>query len=155
MKKLAILFSLCLAFPLFAKTPTPVGTWMTYDDETKEPESLVRIYKVKGKNIYNGKIYKSLAPNPTGPSTCENCPEPFTGKKIQGLEFLWGFKRSEENPLQYVNGHVLDPRNGSVYNAKMTVSEDGKTLNFRGYMGISLFGGSRTWTRVEKQPNEQ
>lgn len=128
----------------------PSGTWVTYTEDTNEPEGLVHIYPGKGDNgelVYNGKIGKSLLKHPTGPTVCQDCPEPFTGKKIEGLQFLWGFKPDEDDDMKYVDGHVLDPRSGSIYNANMTLSEDGNTLVFRGYMGISLFGGDRTWTR--------
>jgi len=156
MKQLIAASLLFLTLPLFAAhapEPTPVGDWVTYkNDDGETKESIVQIYEAKDKHgnlVYNGKVSRSFRkPSDTTPKICVDCPAPFTGKKILGMEFLWGFVPDDEDSNKFVDGHVLDPLSGTLYNGEMTLSDDGKTLVLRGFAGISLFGSDRTWTRA-------
>jgi hypothetical protein len=62
-----------------------------------------------------------------------------------GLTLFWGMHR---DGLHYSDGSVLDPRDGSVYHALMNLSDDGKELEVRGYLGIPMLGKSQTWYRL-------
>ncbi len=45
------------------------------------------------------------------------------------------------------DGTIYDPKDGKTYSCKLTLASANK-LDVRGYVGISLFGRTETWTKV-------
>ncbi len=83
-------------------------------------------------------------PNPI----CTKCPGDQKNQPTLGLALIKGMQRKGRN---YENGTILDPRDGSVYQARMELSPDGQKLMMRGYLGIDLFGQSQIWRRLTRQ----
>lgn len=124
--------------------PTAAGRWKTIDDKTGAPRSIVVIEEKGG--VFEGRIERIFfRPDETDTDpVCSKCTDARKGQKTIGMTILTGLKR---DGLGYAGGEILDPGNGKVYRAKMTLSADGATLVVRGFIGFSLFGRSQTWLR--------
>ena len=133
-----------LALPALAQSISPVGTWNTIDDETRKPRSLVRITEKDG--VISGTVEKIVDPAKQD-SKCVECAsdDPRKGKPVIGMTILTDLKK--ESDAVWSGGKILDPTNGKVYNAKVTVIDGGKKLEMRG--SILFIGRTQTWIRVE------
>jgi len=123
---------------------TAAGVWEQVNEKTGEVQSTITISQSGG--VFVGRI-TSIFPKPGRPADplCVNCPGAQKGLPMKGLQIIDGMKQSG---LDYADGTILDPESGSVYTATMQLSQDGKHLNVRGYIGISAFGRSQTWNRL-------
>ncbi|ENW17331.1 hypothetical protein L313_0733 [Acinetobacter haemolyticus CIP 64.3 = MTCC 9819] len=132
---------------------TPEGYWKSIDDRTGEQLSIVEVKK-KTDGTYTGTIvYRYPVPGGgTLLTNCVKCPEPFKNKPILGLQIAWGLKQDLQNPNQYIDGRVLEPKTGNIYKGKAQLSADGKRMRMRGYMGISALGRTQVWIRTDS-PN--
>ncbi len=140
---------LSLSLSTQAQTPTSiVGQWKTIDDETGKPKSIVEI--VEKDNQYSGKIIKLFRePNEDQNPKCDKCSGDKKDQLILGMQILTGLKK--ESDTKWVNGEVLDPKNGKTYSCRVELIENGKKLKMRGFIGISLLGRTQIWHREENK----
>lgn len=143
MKKLRIVLLLALlASMTHVGAQSVTGKWKTFDDETGEAKSIVSITEKDGK-IY-GTIVELLDVAKKN-AKCDKCPDADKDKPMTGLVIIKGLKKDGD---EYTDGKILDPASGKLY--KCTVSLDGADkLKVRGYVGISAFGRTQSWTRVK------
>jgi uncharacterized protein (DUF2147 family) len=126
-----------------AAPATAAGVWEQVDDNGKVG-GWFYIYEREG--VFEGRIVKTFPrpgekPNPL----CTKCQGEQKNQPTLGLTLIKGMQRKGRN---YDNGTILDPRDGSVYSARMELSADGQKLMVRGFLGIDLFGQSQIWRRL-------
>lgn len=127
----------------WAQDSSPAGVWKTIDDKTKKERSVIRITEVHGElQGVVEKIYDQPGDDPA--HLCKQCKGELKDKPVIGMRILWGLRK---DGAAWTGGEILDPKNGRVYKAKITSSEDGKSLDVRGFIGISLIGRTQTWLR--------
>ena len=89
---------ICTVFLLFmhlVARANPSGYWITFDDKTKQPRSIIRI-EVDDKRVLNAVIQR-VYPKPGDTGHCHDCPGTFENQPVRGMRFVWG--------LQHVGHH--------------------------------------------------
>lgn len=120
------------------------GLWQSRGDDGKEAESDIKIWNDNGE--YKAKIVK-IYDKESQNNRCSECDkdDPRYNQKILGMTILYKLKKTGEN--EWTGGKILDPESGGIYDCKMWL-DNGK-LVIRGYIGLSMFGRSQKWVRLE------
>jgi uncharacterized protein (DUF2147 family) len=121
---------------------SPQGYWKTIDDVTGKVKSII---KIEGTDELSGTVVKLF---PGALTVCTACKGNLKNKPILGMTVMSGLEQNPEDKNEWIDGTIMDPKNGETYNCKLSVSPDGNRLNVRGYFGVSVFGRTQTWVRA-------
>lgn len=145
MKKLLFLNTLCLLTVIcYAQSEADaiLGVW-----ETGSGKARVKIDKVG--NQFFGKVVWLREPlNEEGkPKVDKNNPdEKLRTVPLLGYKLIKDFSFKGEKVWE--DGTIYDPENGSTYSCTIKMTDE-NTLDVRGFIGVSLFGRTDVWKRVQ------
>jgi uncharacterized protein (DUF2147 family) len=138
---LAALFCILTAFTSFHPDDI-LGVW-----KNGTGKGHIQIYK-QGTKYYGKIIWLKDGVDPKGQiKKDQKNPDPaLRNRPIVGLTMLKNFYYDDDDS-EWTDGRIYNPSDGKEYKAYIKMA-DRNTLTVRGYVGISLFGKSDTWTRV-------
>ena len=117
-----------------------VGEWYN-----AEKDAVITLFE--SEKTVSGKITWMESPNDEdgNPKTDPlNPDEKLRSRARMGMVMMSGFSYDKDNVWD--DGELYDPKKGKTYSGIITLKDE-KTLDLRGYIGVSFIGRSSTWTR--------
>jgi uncharacterized protein (DUF2147 family) len=141
-KKLMFIATVCGILPFMSQAQQAdaiLGKW-----NTQNKDAQVEIFK-EG-NAYHGKMVWLKEPTENGKPKVDknNADKSKRQRPILGLRLLKDFVHKGKT---WEDGTIYDPQNGKTYSCIIKLA-DKNTMEVRGYVGISAFGRTVEWTRV-------
>jgi uncharacterized protein (DUF2147 family) len=134
------LTALAVSTPALALKNPPesiLGEWVTQKEEGRPPGRIKFVRAQDG--TFTGILTWSAEPR----KDANNHDPKLRDRPLVGSVLMWHLTYDDG---EYVDGYVYNPEDGGTYRMKAEVLNP-ESLKIRGYLGISLFGQSKIWTR--------
>lgn len=121
------------------------GVWQPSDGR-----SYIKIDKIGNK--FYGRIVWMKEPNDENGKARTDLNNPdkeLRSTPLKGYRILKDFVYDEEEKM-WKDGTIYDPKNGTTYNCKITLTEENQ-IEVRGFVGTAMFGRTDVWTRLVKK----
>jgi uncharacterized protein (DUF2147 family) len=114
-----------------------LGEWCTQREENRPPGRIRFVRADDG--TYTGVMTWAAAPK----KDVHNKDPKLRDRPLVGAVLMWHLRYDDG---EYVDGYVYNPEDGGTYRMNAEVLGP-DTLKVRGYLGISLFGQTKIWSR--------
>jgi hypothetical protein len=117
-----------------------LGEWITQAEENRPP-GRIRFERAQD-GTYVGIVSWSADPK----KDVHNKDPKLRDRPLVGSVLMWHLRYDDG---EYVDGYVYNPEDGGTYRLKAEVLGP-ESLKIRGFLGISLFGQSKVWSRYHE-----
>jgi uncharacterized protein (DUF2147 family) len=152
MKRVLIGLMLLTAAGLFADPAQAVGYWKSISDVKGEEGKVTALWKLSldaQGQLQGAVVWVPDTPGKVTPVNYESKKAEFNGQPIKGTYWMKGLKKSGDG---WAGGTIVDIGNdkGDVYGCDVKVTDSGKKLAMRGYLGIALLGRTQVWLAADE-----
>ena len=136
-----------ISLSAFANSDPLLGHWKTIDDRTGYSLADVVISK-DAQNHYIAKIvYVREIPGAARQQTCTLCKGALKDQPLIGLTMLKGLSSHPEHSNEFINGTLLDPASGQLYQARARLKNNGRHLAIHSRAEGATVGRNMTWIK--------
>jgi uncharacterized protein (DUF2147 family) len=121
-----------------------IGLWLPSNEKAR-----IKVEKI-GDKYYGRIVWLKEPKDEDGNEKVDknNPDESMRTVRLLGYRMLKDFSYKGKN--KWEGGTIYDPENGSTYNCTIVLIDE-NTIDVRGYIGVSMFGRTDTWKRLQKK----
>lgn len=147
MMKRTILFLLLtfLSYNIYARDVSPVGLWISYHPNFKNPVGIVKIVKYKDELL--GEIIRVTPTNKSLLKSCPSCTDYIKQRPLTGPVMMCNYKKSGKR--KWKGGEILDSSTAKLYPSSLQLNYDGDVLYVRAHIGLAF--STTKWKRITRE----